>query len=76
MLKNRNNKTNRCVIVSAIAAIFAFGFASAAEIAATAFYRLLARIADPDLPAMECLLPVRLMARGSTARPKRRPRNR
>ena len=46
------------------------------EIAATAFYRLLARIADPDLPAMECLLPVRLVARGSTARPKRRPRNR
>ena len=46
------------------------------EIAATAFYRLLARIADPDLPAMECLLPVRLIARGSTARPERRPRNR
>jgi len=45
------------------------------EIAATAFYRLLARIANPDLPAMECLLPVRLVARGSTVRPKRKARH-
>ena len=40
------------------------------EIAATAFYRLLARIVDPDLPAMECLLPVRLVVRDSTVRSK------
>ena len=36
MLKNRNvktNKTNRCVTVSAIVAVFALGFAPAAEIA-------------------------------------------
>ena len=46
------------------------------EIAATAFYRLLARIANPDLPAMECLLPVRLVARGSTVRPKGKARQR
>lgn len=45
------------------------------EIAATAFYRLLARIATPDLPAMECLLPVRLVARGSTVHPKRKARH-
>ena len=46
------------------------------EIAATAFCRLLARIANPDLPAMECLLPVRLVARGSTIRPKGKARHR
>ena len=45
------------------------------EIAATAFYRLLARIANPGLPAMECLLPVHLVARGSTVRPKGKSRN-
>ena len=39
------------------------------EIAATAFYRLLDRIAKPELPAEECLLSVQLVVRGSTARP-------
>lgn len=44
------------------------------EIAAAAFYRLLTRIAHPGIPAMECLLPVRLVARDSTVRRKGRPR--
>ena len=41
------------------------------EIAAMAFDRLLARIANPELPAMECLLPVQLVVRGSTSRPEK-----
>lgn len=42
------------------------------DIAATAFYRLLARIANPGLPPMDCLLSVELVERGSTVRPKRK----
>ena len=44
------------------------------EIAMTAFCRLLARIADPDLPSMECLLPVALAARASTEKPRKERR--
>ena len=37
------------------------------QIAATAFERLLARIANPSLPPTELLLPVQLVVRGSTS---------
>lgn len=40
------------------------------QIAKAAFQRLIARIQDPDLPPMECLLPIELVVRESTRRAK------